>query len=938
MLDSHSEFLGKAFLRSVWSLDYAAFKDTPEEQELLYKLKVWSVRKDLKETTAEGPFVDTFFRGIWGYGFSGQDVGKAGFTLYPKYPIGGAGDNGGTGEADLAIGWFDRTDVADMPQVLCEFKDIRSSLDAPQKSRKNQRSPVKQCLDYLAGARKGMFGNEAILPTWGVVTDMNEFRLYWYDRAPHQYLRFVIAPTDLFQGAGLLATTEDGRFDRFLFWKIFHRDSLLSTGGRSLLGQLIARQWVRERELENNFYSEYRDFRSRLYNQLIAINPAFPGTKGRLVRLAQRILDRCIFVFFCEDMGQALSFPPQLLRDFLIHESQDPYFDPGAQTIWQRLIALFKAMNDGTQFGGKKINKFNGGLFATDVELESLSIPNGVFCHPGQGQNEASLNAYKDTLLYLSASYNYASGWAKGVTPLPGAAGSAESLKGDPLRNLGLYTLGRIFEQSITELEILEAEADGLLSINKESKRKTDGVYYTPEWVVERIISETIGVRLSDLKAECGWPANKLPSVTQVTAYGERLKSVKILDPACGSGAFLITSLRYLINEWHTLEAIRREVTGKILPEDDVTLTRDILRSNIYGVDINSASVEITQLALWLHTVRGDKPLSTLSDTVKDGNSLIDGGFFKGQIDLVFYDEVEKERLNTFDWQQAFPEVFALGGFDVVVGNPPYVKLQNFRKVHSDMAAYLREGRGDVTPYESTQKGNFDLYVPFIERGLLLLNGDGRMGFIAPSLWTVNDYGECLRSLISRTKQLDRWLDFQAFQVFEEATIYTALQFFSAKKNDFVRIAFAPNGVLPDDPWGDAGSRLSYDQLGFGDRWLLLSGPERALIDRLSERFHHLGDPAITSAIFQGVKTGADDIYKLDRSGPGKFHCSKADHHVDIEDFDYEEDRKRARHQALRDGRGRYLPAVPLRSGRTWYQAYSGRAHGQGISEGMEIP
>jgi hypothetical protein len=315
----HNSFVGKAFLRSNWALDYEAFKDTDEEARLLERLTRWAERHDLKETSAESALIEEFFRATWGYTQAGQGESDKGYTLYPQFPVKGAGAKGGTGTADLAIGWFKKGAKGEIPQVLCEFKDLKSALDAPQNRKGSARSPVKQCLDYLSATRRGMFGNEPIVPTWGVVTDMNEFRLYWYDRAPQNYLSFVIRPVDLFQGDGLLAHSEDARFDRFLFWTVFHRDTLLTTGGRSLLAQLVARQWVKERELENTFYQEYRAFRERLYQTLVEKNPHFPGTKGRLVRLAQKILDRCIFVFFCEDMGKALGFPPQLLRDFLIH-------------------------------------------------------------------------------------------------------------------------------------------------------------------------------------------------------------------------------------------------------------------------------------------------------------------------------------------------------------------------------------------------------------------------------------------------------------------------------------------------------------------------------------------------------------------------------------------------------------------------------------------
>lgn len=864
--DARLDFISKQFLRSVWALEYEAFKNSGKEAEIESRLRTWAKRDDHKETSAEAAFLQTFFSEMWGYSFAGKEHSKDGYTLYPKYPVKGAGEKGGTGEADLAAGWFIRENVPATPQILCEFKDIKSSLDAPQKTRKNKRSPVKQCLDYLAAARRGMFGNESVLPTWGIVTDMNEFRLYWYDRAPQQYLRFVIQPRDLFQGEGLLAQGEDARFERFLFCKLFHRDTLLTTGGRPHLAQLIAQQWVQQRELENTFYAEYRAFRERLYHTLVESNPKWPHTKGKLVRLAQKILDRCIFIFFCEDMGQALSFPPQILRDFLIHESQDQYFDPAADAIWRRLIALFHAMNEGKAFGGKSINQFNGGLFAADADLEGLYVPNHIFCQPGQGQNEASLYTYKQTLLYLCAAYNYASGTVH-------AHGSPmQTASHEPSRTLGLYSLGRIFEQSITELEILEAQADGFLSINLESKRKRDGVYYTPEWVVERIVKETVGERLEEIRRECGWLSDTLPDKAALDAYTACLKIFKVLDPACGSGAFLITTLRYLVDEWHRLQVIRREVTGDTKRPDDYALIRDILKDNIYGVDINPASVEISQLALWLHTASGDRPLSSLDQTVQTGNSLIDDHFYMGQINLALYDEEQKERVNTFNWEEKFPKV--KDGFDVVVGNPPYVKLQNFRKVHADMAEYLKDGRPGYTPYKSTQSGNFDLYLPFIEKGLQLLNEKGRMGYIAPSLWTVNEYGEALRTMLRESRQLAKWVDFKSYQVFEEATIYTALQFYTRQPNDAVQIAFAPDGTLPENPWASEDAALPYERLKFGERWLLLTGKERALIDRLSATCTRLDNPTNTKAIYQGLITSADYVYHLERIGPNKYRCT----------------------------------------------------------------
>ena len=136
---------------------------------------------------------------------------------------------------------------------------------------------------------------------------------------PAQYQRFVIQATTTDETVSLLATSDEASFQRFLFTKLFHADALLTTGGDCALLKLLHRQWILEKEIENDFYKEYKEYRLRIYNALVLHNQDFlkTGTRGRLVRLAQKLIDRCIFVLFCEDMGEALSFPPNALRDFL---------------------------------------------------------------------------------------------------------------------------------------------------------------------------------------------------------------------------------------------------------------------------------------------------------------------------------------------------------------------------------------------------------------------------------------------------------------------------------------------------------------------------------------------------------------------------------------------------------------------------------------------
>ena len=875
-------FVTRAFLRSALTAEYDAFQTDGQDEALLNRLRSWIGRGKFTESSAEGDFVQRFLVELWGYRHASGN-GK-GYSLVPKDAVPEGGVGGYTGEADVALGRFGEIGVPETPQGIVELKSRGISLDAPQKDRKDRKSPVEQALGYVTALRKGMVGNETVRPTWAIVSDFNTFRLYWWDRAPAQFIAFQIERADLLSEGGLLDDTEEAAFDRFLFSWLFHADQLLTTGGQGRLERMIGRSFVRQREIENTFYAEYRGYRERLYEVIRDANPGFAGTRGRLVRLTQKLLDRAIFVFYCEDMGGRLAFPPQLLRDFLREKARDPYFDPDGTTIWEQMRRMFAALNRGGKFGGHDLNAFNGGLFADDVELDALQIPNKVFCVQGQGENEASLHADKRTLLYLSATYNFAA-------DLGQAAAGAVGSEGAPVTSLGLYTLGRVFEQSITELEILEAKAEGRVSVNEVSKRKRDGVYYTPEWVVDRIVGETLGPRLTAIKAECGWPMQGDPKPDALAAYEERLRAVRILDPACGSGAFLITALRHLRTEWEVLRELRRRVTGRAPTRDADALTADILTTNLYGVDINPASVEITQLALWLHTAQGNQRLTSLSQHVRAGNSLIDGRFWKGQLDLDLYDEEERERVNSFDWATEFPDVFGpggSGGFDAVIGNPPYVKLQNFRRAHADMAEYLRGGRdgvADANGYESAKTGNFDLFLPFVERGLQLLAPGGRMGMIMPSLWVMLDNGAGLRALVERERALDAWIDFRAYQVFEEATTYTALQFFQKDRGDApIRIAAAPDGRVPPDPFERADARIAWDRLTYGDRWLMLAGPERDLIDRLDRDCLRLGDRAVTSRVFQGLITSADSVYHLTRIAPGRYRSAASDREVRIED------------------------------------------------------
>jgi hypothetical protein len=731
-------------------------------------------------------------------------------------------------------------------------------------------------MDYLREARTGL--SSAILPTWGLVTDMNEFRLYRYGNKA-QFQRFVLRPGDGDPGISLLDEGDAAAFERFVFWRMFRPEWLLAEVSKSALEKLLDDQFVFEQGLENEFYLEYQAFREEVYRALRELNPQYEteGRLRRLVRHTQRFLDRCLFILYCEDMGSELNFPPNVLRDLLMEVSQSRFYSADGQDAWDAVKRLFTAMRDGTPFGEDRINRFNGGLFEADAEMDALRLPNRIFCEKNQGQSNERIMQFPKTLLFLSAKYNF------GATD-----------EGDE-KTLTLTAMGRIFEQSITELEFMEARAEGRESLTEITRRKRDGVYYTPEWVTHYIVEETVGARLAEIRAELGFDrfsdideerirlyhgrGSKTDAVKAVGEYisalrhyGDRLNGLKVVDPSCGSGAFLIQAFKYLYEQKQWIVRELERTTRQKQLFDSHEAMREILSENLYGVDINAESVEITRLALWLHTALPNRPLTSLDRNIRCGNSLIGSDFYRQLgINQDLFGEDERARVNTFDWDTEFPEIFAGDdpGFDCVIGNPPYVKLQHFRRVQADVAKYLLEARReDGKPlYESTQTGNFDMYLPFIEKGVELLNSSGKMGYIAPNVWMVNEYGAGIRRKLKRTRRLEKWVDFKSFQVFSEATTYTALQFFSGRQNDKILFIFAPNG---ENLHSESNiSQIPYNDLLESGPWHMASAAERSLFDRTAESCENLESYA--NGISVGIQTSANHVYHLKRVSKGKY-------------------------------------------------------------------
>lgn len=286
-------------------------------------------------------------------------------------------------------------------------------------------------------------------------------------------------------------------------------------------------------------------------------------------------------------------------------------------SIRQILTGFFEAVNKGSEKLGIP-SGYNGGLFATDSILNNLKVGDQI-C---QKFVEVGRYDFED--------------------------------------DLSVNILGHIFEQSISDIEQLKIDLLGAeittdqLVEQKQSKRKKDGIFYTPGYIVDYIVQNSLGKYLNEKEEACLKKHSNKKNGEQLAyqEYQQILQQVKVLDPACGSGAFLVRVFDYLLNE-----NIRvGEKTGTLF--DNTAIYKNILQNNIYGVDLNPESVEITKLSLWLKTAEKDKKLNNLDKNIKCGNSLIDDETIAGE--------------KAFDWQKEFPEIFAEGGFDVIVGNPPY--------------------------------------------------------------------------------------------------------------------------------------------------------------------------------------------------------------------------------------------------------------------------
>ncbi len=553
----------------------------------------------------------------------------------------------------------------------------------------------------------------------------------------------------------------------------------------------------------------------------------------QLREAAQRILDRIIFIRSCEDRKLTHA---ESLRDLVSQRRDEIGTDFGL--VLKGLLRRYD-------------REFNSDLFAPHFS-EDLAVDFSVL-------KEIILATYEPYLFDV----------------------------------LGVQLLGSIYEQylgytiNLTEKRVKYDP--------KSEVRKAGGVYYTPEFIVDYIVKNTI--------------RRVLQERTKKRSSRQKASPVRILDMACGSGSFLIRAYDELCHHYEALKAgaIKKKAEAlkaaradqfafplrgeeeEVSPRLTIMEKRQMVLDHLFGVDIDLQACEVARLSMMLKMledelgiVPGRAPLPVLDHNIQCGNSLISG-------DVLNLQSVFKEewiRTKSFDWETHFSKIMREGGFDVIIGNPPYVRIQTLPR---DQVAFFSQNYASAT-------GNYDIYVLFVERALKLLKTGGVLGFIVPHKFFQAAYGKGLRKLIADQKCLMEIVNFSDNQIFEGSSTYTCLMFLKKDggrsfKYAEVRKLIEPEKqlatILKSDSFKDENmrvSRIPVAQVEPG-AWSFSFEEEASLIQRIKETGKPLAE--LADRMFQGVRTSANEVYVVEirqsSKDIGLFYSKSLDQEIELE-------------------------------------------------------
>ena len=566
------------------------------------------------------------------------------------------------------------------------------------------------------------------------------------------------------------------------------------------------------------FLSEIENWRNLLAKNFALRNPSL--SVRDLNYAVQKVIDRLIFLRICEDRG--IEEYKQL--DSLIKE----------KNIYPRLLNLFLQADD----------KYNSGLFHFSEE-KGRGVPDTI--SPILKLDDNVFKEIIGKLYYPDSPYEFS------VLPAD--------------------ILGQVYEQFLGKTIQLTSGHQAKIE-EKPEVRKAGGVYYTPSFIVDYIIKNTLGRLLDGDDFE-----NPKPVAVAKAA------KIKVLDPACGSGSFLIVAYQHLL-DWHLRQytvnldkdvidegKIRRHAGGKNpkiyqTPSGEWKLTTDerkrILLNNIHGVDIDAQAVEVTKLSLLLKVIEGETLEIRQRDWIKErqrilpdlgkniicGNSLIATDLYDNE-QMLMLDEETQYRINVFDWQHGFPEVIPKGGFNCVIGNPPYVRQESIKASKEYFSIH----------YEAAS-GTADLYVYFLEKAVRLLCDGGCASFIVSSSFLKTNFGKNLRKTLKAHSAVTAITDFGGLPVFQSAkdtyVCIPLLQKIQQPKRVNIRKIKSLDPTKRETQLNAPGYTIPESRLSPSE-WATRSDEEDALFQRLIKSY-----PAFSSLNYgfnRGITTGLNKAF-----------------------------------------------------------------------------
>ncbi len=556
----------------------------------------------------------------------------------------------------------------------------------------------------------------------GVLTDFEEFAVYESRSKPDQSDSAATGRVMFLNYKDYLA-----RWDEIA--AIFSREAVLKGSFDQYAGGLKGKKGTTE--VDDAFLEEMEHWRDLLARMLALRNPDLQVPE--LNYAVQMTIDRIVFLRICEDRG--------IERENQLQELLE------GDDVYERLCQMFRQAD----------SRYNSGLFHFAEEKGQSSHPDDLTLRLAIDDK-----VLKEIIgdLYYPSPYVF--------------------------REIPADILGQVYERFLGKVIRLTAGHQAKVE-EKPEVRKAGGVYYTPTYIVNYIVKNTVGKLLE------GHPTPS-PSPDEIhVGRGEmtpkEAAGIKILDPACGSGSFLLGAYQYLL-DWHTKWYSEHEpekwAKGKNPPiyqaqgggwRLTTSEKKRILLSNIHGVDIDPQAVEVTKLSLSLKVLEGEsqesigaqlglfkeRALPDLGRNIQCGNSLISPDYYEGQM---FPDEEERMRVNAFNWQVAFPQVFTAGGFDAVIGNPPYFNLQTIEE--KGLLRYYQNA------YES-HRGKADILFFFVEKAKSLLKPRGLLGYIVAHYFLKSHYADKFRDMIMSEYSIQKIIDFGSINIFTDARVDTCV-------------------------------------------------------------------------------------------------------------------------------------------------------------------